>query len=97
MTVAQEIERILRDSLDIDHLQIVNESDHHIGHAGHDGGGESHFHLIIRSKSFMGLSRVAQHQKIYNLLSELLKHKIHALAIESSIPADLQPNGDFKK
>ena len=94
MTVAQEIERILRDGLDIADLKIFNESHSHAGHAGDNGTGESHFRVVVVSESFVGLSRVAQHQKIYGLLSDLLKTKIHALAIESSIPAILQSKSD---
>ena len=96
MTVAQEIERILRGALDIDNLQIVNESKLHHGHAGDNGSGESHFRLIISSCEFKGMSRIAQHQKIYGLLGELLRDKIHALAIESSVSNMLQPKSDKK-
>ncbi len=94
MTIAQEIERILRANLNITDLTIINESHLHAGHTGDNGTGESHFRVIIASDSFAGLTRVAQHQKIYALLSDLLKTKIHALAIESSIPAGFQFRGD---
>ena len=87
MTVAQEIEQILRNALDIESLEIVNESASHHGHAGDNGSGESHFRVMVCSRSFQGMNRVAQHQQIYNLLSELLKNKVHALALETKIPA----------
>ena len=87
MTVAREIEQILRDALDITELKIVNESALHHGHAGDNGSGESHFRVMVCAHDFKGLSRVSQHQKIYNLLSELLKERVHALALETRIPA----------
>ena len=30
-------------------LNVINNSDKHIGHSGHDGGGESHFKVDIVS------------------------------------------------
>ena len=94
MTIAHDIEHkiemSLRDNLQITHLEVINESHHHIGHAGHDGGGESHFRILVVSDEFLGLSRVARHQKIYGILADLLKTKIHALAIEARISAEYQ-------
>jgi BolA family transcriptional regulator, general stress-responsive regulator len=91
MMIAHEIERLLKENLTIYCLKVTNLSDQHVGHAGHDGSGESHFHVEIEAEEFIGRSRVACHQMIYKLLDELLKTKIHALAIEARIPAKNQP------
>ena len=90
MTIAQEIEDILRKNLNIIHLKLTDLSDRHIGHTGHDGRGESHFKLLVVADDFLGLSRVQRHQKIYDLLSEYMKNQIHALAIEAKISAEFQ-------
>ncbi|MBA3660523.1 MAG: BolA family transcriptional regulator [Gammaproteobacteria bacterium] len=61
-------------------LDVIDESDKHIGHAGHQGGGR-HFAIIISSESFIGLNRVDVHRKIYALFNDLIPDEIHALRI----------------
>lgn len=63
------------------HLEVIDESDQHIGHAGHQGGGR-HFAIIIDAECFKGLSRVLAHQKIYALFTDLMPDQIHALRIK---------------
>ncbi|TPG12158.1 BolA family protein [Sphingomonas oligophenolica] len=64
-------------------LVVVNESDQHAGHMGDDGTGESHFRVEIESSAFVGLTRVARQRLVNNALAELLKTRIHALAIKT--------------
>lgn len=63
------------------HLEVIDESHLHVGHAGAQGGA-SHFRLIIDSEQFEGLSTLAKHRLINKQLSDLIPHPIHALAIE---------------
>lgn len=62
------------------HLQVIDESDQHIGHSGYQGGGR-HFAIIIAATCFKELSRVAAHRKIYALFSDQIPQHIHALRI----------------
>ena len=68
------------------YLKIINDSESHRGHAGHDGSGESHFTVIIKSEAFRGQTRVAQQRLVMTALKEELAEKIHALAIKASVP-----------
>jgi BolA protein len=63
------------------HLEVLDESDNHIGHAGHQGGGR-HFAVIIAADCFAGISRVAAHRQIYALFTDLMPDQIHALRIQ---------------
>lgn len=63
-----------------EHLEVQDDSDAHIGHAGHQGGGR-HFTVIIKAAAFTGKTRIAAHQLIYAALNELIPDPIHALAI----------------
>ena len=45
--VATEIEARLRDALNPQQLAVIDDSEKHRGHAGHDGSGESHFTVEI--------------------------------------------------
>lgn len=61
-------------------LEILDDSDKHIGHAGSkDGAG--HFTVKIRAESLSKLSRIEAHKCIYQALLDLIPHKIHALRI----------------
>lgn len=60
------------------HLEIIDDSDDHIGHYASGG----HYTLIISSAAFAGQSAVKQHQMIYEALGDLLPDAIHALIIK---------------
>src|SRR5690606_13162647 len=87
-SVAAEIERRLRDALAPDSLVVVNDSDRHRGHAGHDGSGESHFTVDIVSGHFAGQGRLARQRAVNAALADLLRDRIHALAIRARAPGE---------
>lgn len=62
-------------------LEVLDDSDQHIGHAGHQGGGR-HFTIIIQSHAFDGCARVLAHRKIYALFQDVIPERIHALRIQ---------------
>lgn len=74
------IERIQQE-IKPEHLEVIDESDQHIGHAGHQGGNR-HFAVIIRSSSFADCSSVDAHRKIYALFEDMMPDQIHALRIK---------------
>ena len=86
--VATEIEARLQAALTPDHLAVIDDSEKHRGHAGHDGSGESHFTVEIVSDRFSGQSRVARQRLVNDALSELLREKVHALAIKARAPGE---------
>lgn len=88
MTVSETMTMILTEALQPTSLVIENQSDRHIGHAGHDGSGESHFHLTVVAEAFSGLSRLERHRVVNDLLSDLLENKIHALSISALSPEE---------
>lgn len=63
------------------HLEVIDESDQHIGHAGHQGGGR-HFAVVIQADALRGLSRVESHRQVYALFADMMPEKIHALKIK---------------
>ncbi|HZY50562.1 MAG TPA: BolA family protein [Devosia sp.] len=64
------------------HLEVIDESSRHQGHAGSRPEGETHFRVRIASPILDGLSRVAQHRAVNEALAEELASGVHALAIE---------------
>lgn len=49
-------------------------------------GDGDHYAAHIVSASFEGLSRVQQHQKVYQALQGRMGNELHALAIQTSTP-----------
>ena len=86
--VAAEIEARLRVALSPEQLAVIDDSEKHRGHAGHDGSGESHFTVEIVSGRFTGQSRVARQRLINAALADLLRDKVHALAIKARAPGE---------
>lgn len=73
----------LSTALEPTHLQVLDESAAHAGHAGADGTGSgTHFRVRITAAALAGKSRVAQHRLVYDALHDFLQRGLHALAIE---------------
>lgn len=87
--VAAEIERRLRAALSPTRLVVRDDSEAHIGHAGHDGRGESHFTVEIEVPSFAGQGRVARQRAVNAALAEMLADRVHALAIRARAPGEV--------
>lgn len=68
-------------------LKIIDDSALHAGHQGNGGGG--HFTLHITSSHFCGKSLIMRHRLIYQPLSDLMPHQIHALSIHATATDDL--------
>ncbi|WP_336968044.1 BolA family protein [Sphingobium aromaticiconvertens] len=86
--VATEIEARLRAALNPQQLDVIDDSEKHRGHAGHDGSGESHFTVEIVADRFVGESRVGRQRLVNAALAELLRDKVHALAIKARAPGE---------
>jgi len=83
-----EIESRLRAALSPEHLAVIDDSETHRGHAGHDGSGESHFTVEVVSARFTGQNRVARQRLVNAALADLLRDKVHALAIRAKAPGE---------
>ena len=77
---ADEIARRLRDELAAEHVEVVDDSARHAGHAGaRDGAG--HYRVVVVSARFSGLDRVAAQRLVYRAVGDLMGPAIHALQI----------------
>jgi BolA protein len=86
--VATEITARLTEALSPTRLAVIDDSENHRGHAGHDGSGESHFTVDIESPLFAGQNRVARQRAVNAALADLLREKVHALAIKARAPGE---------
>ena len=86
--VGRQMEETLRQAFQPVHLEIIDESQRHAGHAGAHPQGESHFRVIIVSPVFAGKSLVQRHRMVNEALAELLRERVHALAITARTPEE---------
>ena len=83
-----EIENRLNSALSPTRLDVSNDSAQHAGHTGDDGTGESHFSVTIEAPAFAGVSRVQRQRLVNQALADLLRDRIHALAIRATAPGE---------
>ena len=84
MSVGDEIERKIRNAIEPEYLDVINESYMH----NVPPGSESHFKVIIVSSTFDNLGRIQRHQVINRILAEELSGPVHALSIETMTMAE---------
>ena len=93
MRVADRIREKLLGELSPERLEIVDESAMHAGHAGARPEGETHFRLTVVSAAFEGLSRVERQRRVYAVLAEEMRERVHALSAVTLTPAEADRQG----
>jgi BolA protein len=88
MTMQQSITDKLREAFTPAHLDVIDESHLHEGHAGHRAGGETHFRVQIVADVFAGKSRIDRHRLVNAALAAELAASVHALAIKAQAPGE---------
>ena len=86
-----EIDALMRErlaALQPTHIELIDNSAQHAGHAGARSGG--HYELKIVSPAFSGKSTLARHRLVHEALGELMRTRIHALSIRSQTPEEAQ-------
>jgi len=96
MSIKATIEEKLIEAFAPERMAVLDESHLHAGHHHHgsdhhaafDGSGETHFRVRIVSGVFAGMSRIARHRAVNDLLAGELRGHVHALAIEPAAPGE---------
>ncbi|UJQ93833.1 BolA family protein [Mariluticola halotolerans] len=89
MSVRQTMIDKLTARFDPELLEVIDDSERHHGHAGWREGGETHFRVRIATRHLAGLSRIAQHRAVMEVLDSEIKAGVHALNIEVKPVADV--------
>jgi BolA protein len=76
------------------HLDVIDDSARHAGHAGASGGA-GHYRVRILSERFRGLPVLARHRLVYETLRDLIPDEIHALSIEADAPGERASSPEF--
>jgi len=83
----ERIADTLRVEFDPLHVEVVDESHLHAGHAGARSGA-GHFRVTIVSSRFDGAGRIERQRLVYAALADEMGPEIHALSIKSLSPAE---------
>lgn len=81
------IEAILDAALSPTHIEVIDESHLHAGHAGAAGGG-GHFRALLVSSHFEGLSGMARQRLVYGALGDWMGREIHAFTMRTLSPEE---------
>jgi BolA protein len=79
------IEQKLGERLEAVHVEVVDESHLHAGHAG-AASGAGHFRVHVVSAQFQGLGAVDAQRRVYAALDDEMGGEIHALSIRTQTP-----------
>ncbi len=85
---ADRIRDALQHALDPAEVRIVDDSEKHRHHAGAREGGQTHYSVRVVSGRFAGLSRVARHRLVNQVLAGEYETGLHALALELKAPGE---------
>ncbi|MFN6956054.1 MAG: BolA family protein [Acetobacteraceae bacterium] len=69
-------------------ILVRDDSAQHAGHAGARPGGETHYHVLVVSPAFRGLSRVARSRAVHEALAAEFASGLHALALTLRTPEE---------
>ncbi len=81
----------LKDGLGPDHLEVIDDSHRHAGHAG-AADGRGHFTVLIVSQRFAGLSTLERHKLVYQVVGDMMTTDVHALSIQALAPGEPIPS-----
>jgi acid stress-induced BolA-like protein IbaG/YrbA len=51
-------------------------------------GDGHHFYAVVCAAEFEGLSRIAQHRRVYDVFGSEVGDRIHALSIQTKLPQE---------
>ena len=81
------IEHHLKNALEPERLEVIDDSARHAGHEGAKSGG-GHYVVTIVSSKFTGHNLVQRHRMVYEALGDAMRKDIHALSIRAKTPEE---------
>jgi stress-induced morphogen len=85
---AERLRLVLRQAFVPVVMEVVDDSAKHAGHAGARPQGETHYSVLLVSEAFEGLTRIARHRAVHDLLAAEFDGGLHALALTLRTPEE---------
>jgi BolA protein len=86
--IAERIRDKLTEAFAPVELLVEDESARHAGHSGARPEGETHFRVRIVAAAFQSMNRVERQRRVYAVLAEEMKDRVHALALTVMAPGE---------
>jgi BolA protein len=83
----EKIIRRMEEAFEAIHVEVVDETWRHAGHAGAASGG-GHFILRVVSEKFEGIGLLDRNRMIFGALQKEMSGEIHALSIKALTPTE---------
>ena len=80
ITIYKEIKKIYQ-AINPENIILIDNSNLHKKHKSYDLN-KFYFKIIIESEKLKKMNKIDAHKKIFSILKEEMKNKIHALEIE---------------
>jgi len=81
ITIYKEIKKKIYQAINPKKIILIDNSNLHKKHKSFDLN-KFHFKIIIESEKLKKMHKIDAHKKIFSILKEEMKNKIHALEIE---------------
>jgi len=81
MSIHEEIKKKIEKEINLQNIIIIDNSNLHKKHKSFDIN-KFHFKVIIKSKQLKKMTKIEAHKKIFSILKNEMKNKIHSLEIE---------------
>ena len=79
--IHEEIKKKINEKINPKNIILIDNSNLHKKHKSFDLN-KFHFKIIIESEKLKKMDKIDAHKKIFSILKEEMKNKIHALEIE---------------
>ena len=81
ITIYEEIKKKINEEINPKNIILIDNSSLHTKHKFFDAN-KYHLKIIIESEKLKKMNKIDAHKKVFSILKEEMKNKIHALEIE---------------
>ena len=81
ITIYDEIKKKINEAINPENIILIDKSNLHKKHKSFDLN-KFHLKIIIESTILKKMNKIDAHKKVFSILKEEIKNKIHALEIE---------------
>jgi BolA protein len=86
MLIEDEIKHVIQEEFNPQLVEVINESSKHIGHAGDDGSGQTHFKVKVVAEAFKECNRIQRQRMVNAVVGGLFTKGLHALSLQILTP-----------
>lgn len=80
------IRNLVEENLHPEHMELINESYKHAGHAGDDGSGQTHYKLMVVSTAYECMSMVEAQRLTMRALKTAFDKGLHSISLKLRAP-----------